>query len=124
VHRHQDISATDELLADVQLGNGLPIAVLLDTCYFSVSQNILSHLDSNRGASHRIASHRFSSDIPRHTSSKLFILKHIERRELLRVDALQAQDLDRRAREAALRSLGGALHEQHHGRGSNGLVDC
>jgi hypothetical protein len=75
-------------------------------------------------ASHRIASPHLSSDIPQHTSSKLLVLKHIERRELLRVDALEAEDLDRRTREAALRSLGSALHEQDHGRRSDGLVDC
>jgi hypothetical protein len=74
--------------------------------------------------SDRVASHCLSSNIPQHTSSKLLILKHIERRELLRVDALEAEDLDRRAREAALRGLGSALHEQHHGRRSDGLVDC
>lgn len=85
---------------------------------------LLSHLDSDRAASHRIALHRFPSDIPQHTCSKLLILKHIERSELLRVDTLEAKDLDRSAREAALRSLGGALHEQHHGCRSDGLVDC
>lgn len=58
------------------------------------------------------------------TSPKLLILQHIECRELLRVDALQTEDLNGGARETALRCLGGTLHEQHHGRRGDGLVDC
>lgn len=125
MHRHQNISATNELLADVQLGNGLPVAVLLDSCS-SFSQPKYSYHISTAIAPYSIASHHIVSisDISQHTCSKLFILKHVERSELLRVDALEAKDLDRSAREAALRSLGGALHEQHHGRRSDGLVDC
>ena len=32
VHRDNDVATTDELLVDVELGNGGPVAVLLDTC--------------------------------------------------------------------------------------------
>ena len=84
----------------------------------------ISYRISRAIASQPVASHSSSSDVPQHTCSKLLILEHIERSELLRVDALKAKDLNRSAREAALRSLGGALHEQHHRRRSNGLVDC
>lgn len=83
----------------------------------------ISYRISRAIASQSAASHSFSSDIPQHTCSKLLILEHIERSELLRVDTLKAKDLNRSAREAALRSLGGALHEQHHRCRSNGLVD-
>ena len=71
--------------------------------YPSVSQHILSHQYSDRAASHRIAP--YFIEYPQHTCSKLLILKHIERRELLRVDALQAQDqrtVFQKLREAAL----------------------
>lgn len=54
---------------------------------------------------------------------KVLILQNVESSELLRVDALQTEDLDGRARETTLRRLGRALHEQHDGRGGDGLVD-
>lgn len=38
VHRHEDVSATNELVANVQLGDRLPVAVLLDACSSVVSQ--------------------------------------------------------------------------------------
>lgn len=58
-----------------------------------------------------------------HTLPQVGILQHIVCGKLLRVDALQAQHLDARAREAALRGLGGALHEEHDGGRADGLVD-
>lgn len=57
------------------------------------------------------------------TLSQLLILQDIERRKLLGVHALQAQDLDRRPGKAALRLLRGALHEKHNGGRSYCLVD-
>jgi hypothetical protein len=42
VHRHEDIRATDKLAANVQLGNRLPVAVLLDACSSIVSKMSLS----------------------------------------------------------------------------------
>jgi hypothetical protein len=51
------------------------------------------------------------------------ILQNVERRELPRIHALQAQDLDAGPREPALRRLGRAFHEQHHGRRGHGFVD-
>jgi hypothetical protein len=38
VHRHEDVRATNELAANVQLGDRLPIAVLLDACSSVVSK--------------------------------------------------------------------------------------
>lgn len=113
VHRHENVSAANELVGDVKLGNGLPVAVLLDTCPTHVSTSL------NWPSSTSRALPEFQR-----TRSKVLILQHIECSELLRVDALQAEDLDRGARETALRRLRRALHEQHHGRRGDGLVDC
>lgn len=55
--------------------------------------------------------------------AQLRILEDVEGGELVRVDALQAQDLDGGAGEAALGGLGGALHEEHDGRRADGLLD-
>ena len=57
------------------------------------------------------------------TLPQLGVLQHVVGGKLVRVDPLQAEDLDARAREAALRGLGGALHEEDDGGGANGLVD-
>ncbi len=54
---------------------------------------------------------------------QILILEHVEGGEFVRVDALQAEDLDRGARETALRRLWGAFHEQHYRRGGDGAVD-
>lgn len=32
VHRHENVGSTDELLVDVELRNGRPLRVLLDSC--------------------------------------------------------------------------------------------
>lgn len=58
-----------------------------------------------------------------HTLAQLRILQNIERDKLLRVDSLQAQDLDACAGETALRSLRGPLHEENDGGGGNRLVN-
>ena len=111
VHRHEDIRATNKLAANVQLGNRLPVTVLLDTC-----SSVVSKMSLTAPIVHS------PWKIP-HTRSKLLILEHVERGELLRVDALEAENLDCGAREATLRCLGRSLHEQHDGRGGDGLVD-
>lgn len=54
---------------------------------------------------------------------QLRILEHVEGGELFGADALDAEDLDDGAREAALGRLGRALHEEHDGRRGDGLVD-
>ncbi|KAI1335387.1 gamma-glutamyltranspeptidase-domain-containing protein [Xylariaceae sp. FL0016] len=54
---------------------------------------------------------------------ELLVLQHVERGELAGVHALQPEDLDAGAREAALGHLGGALHEEHDGGGADGLLD-
>lgn len=57
------------------------------------------------------------------TLTQLRIFEDVEGGELIGVDALQAEDLDGGARKAALRCLGGSLHEENDGRGGHGLVD-
>jgi hypothetical protein len=57
------------------------------------------------------------------TLSQILIFQHVESRELGRVDALDAQHLDARAREPALRRLGRALHEQHDRRRGHRLIN-
>lgn len=57
------------------------------------------------------------------TLSQLLVLQDVEGGKLLRVHALQAEDLDAGARKAALRHLRRAFHEEHHGRGADGFVD-
>jgi hypothetical protein len=57
------------------------------------------------------------------TGSQLLVLEHVERGELARVHTLEAQDLDAGPREAALRQLRGALHEQDHRGRADGLLD-
>jgi hypothetical protein len=54
---------------------------------------------------------------------QVLILEYVEGGELARVDALQAEYLDRGAREAALRCLGCALHEEHDRCRGDGFVD-
>src|SRR5450830_567092 len=49
------------------------------------------------------------------------IVQHIHGGDIL--DAAGLQDLDRPAGKAALRELGGALHEQHHRGGRHGFLD-
>lgn len=122
MHRHQDVSAANKLIGNVELRNRLPVAVLLDTCSTPVSQCVQSTTTKGETtASQRIALPSIRKSL---TSPKLLILQHIERCELLRVDALQTENLDGGARETALRCLGGTLHEQNYGRGGDGLVDC
>lgn len=58
-----------------------------------------------------------------HTLPQLGILQYVESGKLVGVNALQTENLDAGAREAALGSLGGALHEEDDGGGGNGLVD-
>lgn len=55
--------------------------------------------------------------------SQIWVLQDVKGRELVGADALDAEDLDDGAREAALGGLGRALHEQDDGRRGNGLVD-
>jgi len=47
----------------------------------------------------------------------LIIFQYVECGEFDGIHTLQSQDLHGRLREAALRCLRGALHEQHHGGG-------
>lgn len=58
------------------------------------------------------------------TGSQLGIFQNVKGRKLGRVHALQAQDLDAGAREAALWHFRGALHEQHYGCRRDGLLDA
>lgn len=55
--------------------------------------------------------------------AQLGVLEDVEGGEGVGVDALQAEDLDGGAGEAAGRGLGGALHEEDDGGGGDGLVD-
>lgn len=57
------------------------------------------------------------------TLTQLYILKNIECDELLRVNSLEAQDLDAGSREAALRCLGSTFHEQDNRSSRDGLVN-
>lgn len=57
------------------------------------------------------------------TLPQLRILQHVKSNKLLRIHALQAQDLDGGPGEAALGRLGRTLHEEDNGRRGNGLVD-
>ena len=57
-----------------------------------------------------------------HTLSDLGVFEDVDGRKLRRVDALEPKDLNGRLREAALRAVGRALHEQHHGRARNHAV--
>jgi len=59
----------------------------------------------------------------KHTRPQPVVLKHVKRTELLRIHALQAQDLDARARKPALRRFRRAFHKQHHGRRRDGRGD-
>jgi hypothetical protein len=40
MHRHQDITATDELLIDVQLRYGRPLGVFFDTCSYPLAYSV------------------------------------------------------------------------------------
>jgi hypothetical protein len=105
VHAHEDIATTNELLLDVKLGYRGPLGVLLDSCPKSAYTACLVaiHLE--------------------HTCSQLLVLQYVERSELVGINTLHAQNLDAGPREAALRSLGGTLHEQNYGRRGDGAVD-
>lgn len=59
----------------------------------------------------------------RHTLTQLGISQDVEGGKLGGVDALEAEDLDRGAGEAALGGLGGSLHEEHDRRGADGVLD-
>jgi hypothetical protein len=87
MHRDQDVAAANKLLVQVQLGDGRPVRVLLDS-------------------------------LP-----QLRVLQDVEGRKLVGADALEAEDLDDGAGEAALGHFGRSLHEEHDGRRGNGLVD-
>ena len=56
--------------------------------------------------------------------TQLGVLQDIESDKLLRVHALEAEDLDARTGKAALGRLGGSLHEEHDRRRGDSLVDC
>lgn len=77
VHGHKDISSADKLLVDVELRDGGPLRVLLDTYEPNMSAYTWSVIDMHRP-----------------TCSKLLILKNIEGSELGRVNALQTEDLN------------------------------
>lgn len=87
VHGHQDVASTNKLLVQVQLRDGGPVRVLLDSL------------------------------------AQLRVLQDVEGRKLVGADALDAEDLDDGAGEAALGRFGGSLHEEHDGRRGHGLVD-
>lgn len=108
MHGHKDVSAANEFVGDVELGDRLPVAVLLDACLKNVSA---------------LAFSRESFMVVPRTLPEVLILQHVEGSELLGVDALEAEDLDGGARETTLRRLGRTLHEEDDGRGSDGLVD-
>lgn len=55
--------------------------------------------------------------------AQLGVGQDVEGGELLGVDTLKAEDLDGGAGEAALRGLGGALHEEDNGGGADGVLD-
>lgn len=57
------------------------------------------------------------------TRSELLIFEYVESSELRRVDALETEDLDACSREAALRCLWSALHEQDNRSRADGFVD-
>lgn len=59
---------------------------------------------------------------PQHTVPQILVFEHIERGEFLGIDALQAENLETCAREAALRRFGRAFHEKHDGRRCDCLV--
>lgn len=87
VHGHQDVASANKLLVQVQLRDGGPVRVLLDSL------------------------------------AQLRVLQDVEGGELFGAYALDAEDLDDGAGEAALGRFGGSLHEEHDGRRGNGLVD-
>lgn len=87
VHGHQDVASTNKLLVQVQLRDGGPVRVLLDSL------------------------------------AQLRVLQDVEGRKLVGADALDAEDLDDGAGEAALGRFGRSLHEEHDGRRGHGLVD-
>lgn len=55
--------------------------------------------------------------------AELRVLEDIEGGKLFGVDALDAEDLDRGARETTLRRLGSSLHEEDHRSRGNGFID-
>lgn len=87
VHRDQDVASANKVLVQVQLRDGGPVRVLLDS-------------------------------LP-----QLRVLQDVEGRKLVGADALDAEDLDDGAGEAALGRFGRSLHEEDDGRRGHGLVD-
>jgi hypothetical protein len=57
------------------------------------------------------------------TLTQLRVLQHVESDKLLRVHALQTQNLNARAGETTLGSFGGTLHEQDDGCRGHSLVN-
>lgn len=89
---------------------------------------VLVHRDENIAASHKVLLNVELRDrgpvrVLLDSLSELWVLEDVEGGKLFGVDALKAEDLDRGAGEAALGHLGGSLHEQHHRRRSDRLVD-
>lgn len=87
VHRNKNVATTNKVLLHVELGNGWPVGVLLDSL------------------------------------TQLLVLEDVEGSELFGVDALNTEDLDGGAGEAALWCFGSSLHEEHNGSGGDGFVD-
>ncbi len=119
MHRDQNVASADELVLDVELGDGGPVGVLLDSYNSHLTVNLPSGIFS--------ASDRERSSLhitPQRTCSQLLVLQHVECGKLLGVDALHAENLDARAGEAALRRLRCSFHEENHGGGPDGLGDC
>lgn len=107
VHRHQNVASSNKLLIQIQLWDGRPIRILLDTCSF---------------VTRAVENKRRLIDPP--TLTQLRVFQHIKGHKFFGVNALQTQNLNARARETALRSLGRALHKKNHRGRRNRLVNC
>lgn len=101
----ENVASTDEFTIDVKLRDCWPV-----TGRFVSRTTHTQHTTKN--------SRELLDALP-----QLRVLQDVVRLDLLVRDTLHLEYLHRRTREAALRLLLCALHEEHNGRGRDGLLD-